>query len=268
MRAEPVLLDAAIWLYLGAGVIAVVLSDARALRDRAVMTLLALGLILHTASIALRWQWHGHGPYVDLFEILSSNVWSLHLILLLVCLAYRPARSALPTALPVLSILTLWLMVTPAKDTVVPVTYNTVWLPVHLVLGKIFLGLVVVAVGLSLVVILRRFAGRMFAAQPASPVIEQTAHRIMLLAVVFQTLMLIAGAAWARDAWGRYWAWDPLESWAFLTWVAMLAYLHWRPRNQGLVTANSLLVVGVYVIAFFTFFGVPFISTAPHKGAV
>jgi ABC-type transport system involved in cytochrome c biogenesis permease subunit len=237
-------------------------------RLRLAMALVAAALALHTGAIGLRWVRLGHGPYVDLFEILSSNVWSLHLVLLAACATFRHVRNGLPGALAVLTVLVLWLMVTPAGDTDVPVTYATFWLPVHMVLGKLFLGLVVAATGLALAVLTRRLRGEPDAADTPSGTLEALAHRLMLAAVVFQSLMLVAGAAWARDAWGRYWAWDPLESWAFLSWIAMLAYLHWRPRNPEATALSSAMIVGVYALAFMTFFGVPFLSVAPHKGAV
>ncbi|MCH8951182.1 MAG: cytochrome c biogenesis protein CcsA [Proteobacteria bacterium] len=268
MPSETILLDLAALLYLAAAGVAVIAAIAGKARDRTVLTLLAAALALHTGAIALRWLRLDHGPYVNLFEILSSNVWSLHLIALLASLGVRRLRGALVMTLPVLGVLVLWMMATPARDTAVPMTYQTIWLPVHMVLGKLFLGLVVMALGLCLVVVARRAFGWRLSHAPDCAEAEGLAHRVMLAAVVFQTLMLVAGAAWARDAWGRYWAWDPLESWAFLTWLAVLAYLHWRPRNQGATVLNAALVIGIYVIAFATFFGVPFVSLAPHKGAI
>ena len=90
----------------------------------------------------------------------------------------------------------------------------------------------------------------------------------MILGFVFETLMLIAGAIWAQDAWGRYWGWDPLETWAFLTWLALAFFIHLRVTFKLRPRAGAYAIITVFVLAFLTFFGVPFVSTAPHKGAV
>jgi len=79
--------------------------------------------------------------------------------------------------------------------------------------------------------------------------------------------MLMFGAIWAQDAWGRYWAWDPLETWAFLTWMSVIFVLHWR-LNYSRQAIYAALVVGCFTLAFLTFFGVPLLSTAPHKGMI
>ena len=78
----------------------------------------------------------------------------------------------------------------------------------------------------------------------------------------------LGGAIWAQDAWGRYWAWDPLETWAFLTWLLVALSLHLRVTIRMSPNAYAYLVFAVFVVAFLTFFGVPFISQTPHQGAV
>ena len=103
---------------------------------------------------------------------------------------------------------------------------------------------------------------------PADGRLDELAYRCMALGFIFETLMLIAGAIWAQDAWGRYWAWDPLETWAFVTWLTLAFALHARATSRLSPRAASWLVIAVFVIAFLTFFGVPFVSTSPHKGAV
>lgn len=52
------------------------------------------------------------------------------------------------------------------------------------------------------------------------------AHYLALLGFVLLTFGLIFGALWAKEAWGHYWTWDPKETWAFISWLAYLGYLH------------------------------------------
>ena len=265
---EAQMLGVAIVIYLAATALSVVVTASGRARQHVTLGLVAIALTFHTIAIAYRWTRLGHGPYVDMFEILSSNVWSLHLAALVVFLSLPRLQPALAATLPPLAVLTIWMWLTPAKDTLHPVTYATIWLPIHVTLGKFFLGLVTPATGLGIIVIGRRALGITLPSLPDSETLESYIYRLLLIAAVFQSLMLIAGAAWAQNAWSRYWAWDPLESWAFVTWTGSLLFLHMRPRSTArpmLSAAFSLLIFG---LAFYTFFGVPFISTSPHKGAI
>ena len=120
-------------------------------------------------------------------------------------------------------------------------------------------------------VVLARLSGRgrrWFAHLPADASLDALAWRFMLAALVFESLMLVAGAVWAQDAWGRFWAWDPLETWAFITWLALVAAVHARITWRVGPRQGALMIAAVFAIAFLTFLGVPFVTVAPHKGAV
>lgn len=265
---EARVLGLAVALYLSATALSVYSTVLGAGRQRTSLSLMTGGLALHTVAIALRWLRLDHGPYVDMFEILSSNVWSLHLAAFLVFISLPRLQPALAATLPLLAVLTVWMWLTPVKDTLVPVTYATIWLPIHVTLGKLFLGLATPAAGLALIVLCREALGRPIASLPGSDAIEGLIYRLLLIAVVFQSLMLIAGAAWAQNAWARYWGWDPLESWAFVTWTATLLFLHQRSRSAPRPMFAAMFGLLIFALAFYTFFGVPFLSTSPHKGAI
>jgi ABC-type transport system involved in cytochrome c biogenesis permease subunit len=226
--------------------------------------------VLHTASLAVRWTRVGHGPFITLYEILSSNIWSLTLILAIAYWRVRAVRPAAAVAMPVLFLLMAWLLVARPDAGHLPPTYNTLWLYVHVALGKVFLGAALVAVGISGVILLRgaglQLAG--FASLASNERLEELAFRFMILGFLFETLMLIAGAIWAQGAWGRYWAWDPLETWAFMTWLTLAFFIHWRATTRLSPRSSAIAVLVVFALAFLTFFGVPFVSTAPHKGAI
>lgn len=256
-------------LYLVAAVVAVLAVLRGGRHQHVTLVLLAVALVVHGLAILARWHRLDHGPYVNMFEVLSSNIWSLHAAVLVGAVALPRLRPALAASLPVVQVLVLWGLLAVAEDSPIPVTYETAWLPVHVWLGKLFLGLVVVALGGCLVILLRAYVRPgAFPMLPSSRVMEEISARLVLLAFVFECLMLVAGALWAQDAWGRYWAWDPLETWSFATWIVVAIFLHLRLTVTLRPEWSALLVVGVFVLAFATFFGMPFVSTAPHKGMV
>jgi cytochrome c-type biogenesis protein CcsB len=63
---------------------------------------------------------------------------------------------------------------------------------------------------------------------PDLETLDQLSYRLVAFVFPLWTFAVIAGAIWAEAAWGRYWGWDPKETWAFITWVAYAAYLHAR----------------------------------------
>jgi ABC-type transport system involved in cytochrome c biogenesis permease subunit len=239
-------------------------------RDRLAGAAMWLGLGLHTLALGTRWQALGHGPFTTLYEVISSNLWSLTLVIALLRLALPELRGAWLAASPVLFTLAGWALVSNPGAGHLPPTYATPLLYVHAVVGKAYLGLLLAALALAAVPLARRnpWARSRLGALAADARMDELAHRCAAAAFIFDSLMLIVGACWAQDAWGRYWAWDPLESWAFLSWLALAITLHTRVTVKLAPHHHALMLALVFVLAFLTFFGVPFISTAPHKGAV
>ena len=269
MDNESLALWSALLAYTAAGCLAIFSAVFRKRSERWVLGLLATGLALHTLAIALRWERLGHGPFLTMFEILSSNIWSLTLIFALAYWRFPPVRPIAAFIMPVIFMMMGWMLLTSPGGGHLPPTYDTIWLYIHIGLGKVFLGSVLISLGIAAVILLRTWTKETaFPGMPGNGSLEELAYRFMTIGFIFDSLMLVSGAIWAQDAWGRYWNWDPLETWAFLTWLILGFAIHARLTLRPSPAIASVMVLAVFVMGFLTFFGIPFISQAPHKGMV
>jgi ABC-type transport system involved in cytochrome c biogenesis permease subunit len=238
---------------------------------------LGAGVAASAVAVWVRWERTGQGPFLTLFDVLLSNVFSLGLVALVAWSLVPLTRAGAPLVAGVLAALAAWSLTVPVEATPLPATFDNPWLWVHVLSGKLFLGTCLVATGLAapLVGRWRRSDAGSDGGPNAGPDAGSKERRgaataviwdLLRLAFAFQTLMLVAGAGWARDAWGRYWGWDPLETSALVTWLALGALLHVNVRWPLASAATAWGTVTVFALAHLTFLGVPFLSAAPHKG--
>lgn len=270
MELELIFLWTSLIIYVAVGTAAIFGVVLRHRAERTILTLLVAGLILHTLSIWLRWERLGHGPFITTFELLSSQIWGMILVFTLVYWRLRAVRPIAAVVMPVIFIIMGWLMMTDPSRGYYPATYHTIWLYIHIGLGKVHLGALLVAVGIAGIILLRATnIGRdRLARLPTDERLDDLAYRFMALAFIFATLMIVAGAIWAQSAWGRYWAWDSIETWAFITWLTLAFALHLRFTLKTRPQVGAAMIMAVFVLSFLTFLGVPFISQTPHTGVM
>jgi cytochrome c-type biogenesis protein CcsB len=137
---------------------------------------------------------------------------------------------------------------------------NSPWLVIHVIAAILATGLFTLG-GLVSVLFLVRSSGRLQRI-PEPAVLDRLAYRLHAFGFPVWTFgVLIAGPIWAYYAWSRYWAWDPKEVWAFITWVVYAAYLHaratagWKGRNAAIIALIGLATLWFNFIGINFFFG-------------
>ncbi len=234
-----------------------------------ILTFIVSGVGLLTIALALRWMRLGHGPFVNLYELLMSQLFSLGLIYALVYWRVPRLRASAVVVLPLIWILGTWVLFLEPEDSLFPPTYSNNWLWAHVGFGKVFLSFCLVAAGLAGVILLRaipRFARSV--SHMTDEALDGLAWRFMMLALIFDSLMLIAGAVWAQDAWGRFWQWDALETSSFMTWLSIAAGIHARLTYKIPIRVGAVVILAIFGLAFTTYFGAPYYSEAAHKGVI
>ena len=100
---------------------------------------------------------------------------------------------------------------------------------------------------------------------PSAERLYELSYKNLLFAFPAQMLLLITGALWAYKSWGRSWGWDPKETWAFITFVALLIYLHGKLLMRWKSTTLAILSIIIMAIMIFAFLGVNLLLSGLHS---
>ncbi|RLD80086.1 MAG: cytochrome C assembly protein [Bacteroidetes bacterium] len=93
----------------------------------------------------------------------------------------------------------------------------------------------------------------------------QLADNVVNIGFGFLTMGLLFGALWAKKAWGHYWTWDPKETWAFITWVAYLIYIHNRSLSKKASKNQLFILFFAFILLLVCWFGVQYLPSAVNS---
>ena len=93
---------------------------------------------------------------------------------------------------------------------------------------------------------------------------DELIYRAIMIGFFLLTLGILTGAVWAESAWGRYWSWDPKETWSLITWLIYAGLLHARLVRGWQGKRIAMLAVVGFLAVMFTYFGVSFLLPGLH----
>ncbi len=224
------------------------------------------GLVAHSAATVVRWYMTGHGPYLNKFEGISSTVWIVMATFLVVSYWRPKLRFAGMVVLPMgFLLIGMGIFSTPQIQNL-PGTFQTFWLIVHILFAKLTLGTILISLACAVFFILKQRTPEkpIYTRLPELAGLDMFSYRFCGMGFVFWTISIIAGSIWAYKSWGRYWAWDPIETWSLITWLLFGLYLHMR-RFMALKerkAAYCMIICFIFVVA--TLFIIPFITKTIH----
>jgi cytochrome c-type biogenesis protein CcsB len=225
------------------------------------------GAAVHTASIAVRAIAVDAVPWSNMYEF--ASVAGLVGVIAFVAVLWRlPGLRHLGgfVLLPVILMMFLAGTVLYSRAQPLVPALQSYWLAIHVTLVSIAEGALMTSAVMSALYLVkarsekrpeaRGALANLAAKLPSSASIDRAAYRVVAFSFPLYTVAIICGAIWAEAAWGRYWGWDPKETWAFIVWVIYAGYLHaratagWKGRAAawvnlagfGAITFNFLIV--------------------------
>lgn len=232
--------------------------------------IIAFLFILHTTGLGYRWYISGHAPWSDAYESMIYVSWATMLFGLI--FGRKSGLTVASTAFVASMILMIahWNWMDPAIANLQPVL-DSYWLMIHVSIivgsyGPFAIGMVLGIVALILMV----FTNSKNKQKMELNIKELTYINEMALTVglVMLTIGNFLGGQWANESWGRYWGWDPKETWALISIMVYAFVIHVRlvPGMRNLWIYNLLSVVAIASIIM-TYFGVNFYLSGLHSYA-
>lgn len=221
--------------------------------------LLVPAFLTHSIIFFLRWYWTGYFPANGKYENGITSGWFAILLTLYLFIRRKGLRGVgLITVPGTLLALGYGIMTDPGGQAH-GAALKSSWLIIHVLFAQLAFGSYLVASGLGLLYLLkdnyeRRNIQRPFYERfPRLPVIEETMFRFVVYGFVADAIMIVAGSIWAKNLWGSYWSWDPVEVWSLVSWLIYAITIHlrvslgWRGRVFAWVYIFAILgIVATY----------------------
>ncbi len=228
----------------------------------------------NTTGIALRWYesyqiggGYGHAPLSNIYESLVFFAWTIGLIYLVVEYRYKNriiGSFAVPLAFFTLAYASFG---TSTKISPLIPALKSNWLIAHVVTCFIGYAAFALAFGISIMYLMKKGEQSevikdnqsdtgILARLPNATLLDELTHQLVMFGFLFLSAGIITGAVWANSAWGRYWGWDPKETWSLITWFVYAALLHFRLMRGWRGKRIAVLSIVGFAAVMFTYFGV------------
>ena len=263
---EAIFIWAALWFYGGSFLFflgGIIFKKEKGVRVGYILAL--AGYFLQIISIAVRWNATGHPPVMREYEGAILGSWVTLSIFFVISRWNRKMVAMGVAVMPfVLIMLGNGIFTNPVLEPMAP-PFKSNWLWLHIVFAWVAYSSFCIAAIMGALYLLKGrarhaddgFYGRL----PESPVLNELMLRMIMFGFVALTVQIGAGSLWAYGLWGRYWGWDPVETWSLITWLIYGIYIHlgatlgWKGRRMAWLAIVSLLSV------FITYGGIGYMAS-------
>ena len=240
------------------------------------LTWLAFALLL--AGVVLRGVWAGRAPWGNMYEFSITAALGVLGVFLIANTRIDLRWLGLFIVIPVLLTLGVAVTVLYTEAAQLVPALKSYWLVIHVLAAIICSGAFTIAAATAGLSFVSDRAERKAAAGvevtgilatriPNAERLRSITNKTLAFAFPLWTFTVVAGAIWAENAWGRYWGWDPKETWAFITWVIYAAYLHARSTAGWRGNKASLIALAGWIAFLMNYFGVNFLANSLHSYA-
>ena len=237
------------------------------------LLLLGVAFSLHSGLLLVRGVAAGRLPFSNLYEFTLVFAWVTTLLFLCCAVRFRLLATA-PLAMSLATLLVGIAAMMPRDIRPLMPALRSGWLQSHVASGVLAYGALAVSAVLAVVMLTRTEEQtatdpadwlEKYWRMPSLAELERYIHGLILFGFFFLSVLMVTGAVWAEETWGRWWGWDPKEIWALITWLIYLVYLHGRSRLGWTGQATAWFSAVGFLAVMFTLFGVTYLLPGLHS---
>ncbi len=214
------------------------------------------GLAVHTGALAARWVISGHAPVATPYENATTGAWSIVLLTFVAPRRFSLFRGAGAGAVALALLLLGWGTTRDTSFGPLAPSLRSTWLYIHVFFAFLAYAGFSIASGAALGYLwkAKRGATGILARLPPLEELDLIVFRYVVFGFITCAVMIAAGSIWAKDLWGAYWSWDPVETWSLVAWLTYGVLIHlrvtygWKGRRFAWF---ALVAVALVVIAYF-----------------
>ncbi|MBI4314153.1 MAG: cytochrome c biogenesis protein CcsA [Candidatus Omnitrophica bacterium] len=256
------------WGWIGYGLASILLALGFRFKklQRAGLALFGGTLLFNVGGLIVRIVLAGRPPVTNLYE---SMLWLVVVMAALAGILERSSkRGYVVLAASVMGMITLLLAdqlpFEPGINPIVAVLRSSLWLTIHVLTIVASYGALALAAGVA-----HLACGMFLAGRPGGALAQvyQLMYRVIQVAVILLAAGIMLGALWANASWGRYWGWDPKETWALITLLWYVAVLHGRYAGWIRGIGFPVATIGGFLLLLMTYYGVNYFLVGLHSYA-
>jgi len=229
---------------------------------------IALGMAGVTTTIVVQWRAIGYPPFSNVPESLLWMAWGFCAVYFVARIFVKFIGLEFVASMGVLAVMAFSTLFDQPPRPLMPALQSN-WLVFHVFTCMISYGAFFLAFCIALLWLV------LWRKRESQPLVDALEYHLLAFGFLILTVGIISGAVWAKQAWGRYWGWDPKETWSLITWFVYGIYLHFRlagsqfgVKRENLPLLNAIFAIGGFAVVVFTYFGVSYLLRSLHSYAV
>ena len=238
-----------------------------------------IGAICNLAGLIMRWVESyslgiAHAPLSNLYESMVFFSLTITIVYLVIEKKYKNRVIGAFTT-PIAFLAMAYASLNPnISDRIQPLlpALKSNWLIAHVMTCFVGYSAFAIAFGISCMYLFKQKdpegKSSLLAHFPNARVLDELNHQMIMFGFLFLTIGIITGSVWANSAWGRYWGWDPKETWSLITWFIYATVLHARMMRGWSGKRIAYLSILGFVAVLFTYFGVNYLPGLHSYGSV